>query len=240
MKMRLLGAFLAPVFALLSTSAIAEAGADEDEARWGADEFADDLIHSRLPLYGFDWDEFWPQPVSDEDSFGCASINIGDWRFEPNSADERARPYSMRFELRGIFTCGIRVFEEDEQGLRDEGGRLGFFARIGEGEISGELVQIWVLQLGARPGSEYLLLAQLPGETGGEEYSVLQRRCPFDRLLRVRNLDSYRTDYCAIDSHEELLALASDMLEFPPLGTLTKQEGPDAFAPDPSNSQPSN
>ncbi len=44
-------------------------------------------------------------------------------------------------------------------------------------------------------------------------------------------LGIFRTDYCAINSQEDLLALAVEMLDYQPLGTLTRVGNSDWVAP---------
>ena len=114
----------------------------------------------------------------------------------------------------------------------------GFFARIGEGRRDGRTFEIWVLQQGMIPGSEYTLLAR----NGGKDdlirsFRVLQSRCPKSNLLKARNLDVWQTRYCKINDRHQLLRFARRMLREPDYGTLELiegvEEGPETEAPDP-------
>jgi hypothetical protein len=206
--------------------------------------FEAELIHSPLPLYTFDWDHVWPRGmVPDADLIaGCETrVAFGDWRFSPNSADEYADPWWLRVGNYGAFHCAANLLEADEREELPEGEfTRGLFAMIGEGRADGRSWELWALQKGFVPGSNYLLLAR---EAGGEDlvkgFTVLQRRCPRRSVREADGMDVWRTRYCAVESHAELLALARRMLREMPLGTLglvedANEKGPDAEAPDPS------
>ena len=203
------------------------------------EEFVSDPIHSDLPLYTFEWENLWPRGYADADTIAsCVSrVRFGDWLLQPNSADEFAdEPEWYRFGSYGVFHCiaNIRMAEERAElpkGQFDQG----FFVKLGEVERQGALIELWAIQKGTLPGSEYMLLARLPDDDIITVFDVLQQRCPpqYWRDL-AESFDIFRTGYCAINSKEDLLAMAKSMLAFPKIGTLELQTGPDDEAPDPA------
>jgi hypothetical protein len=228
------------LFLLTSILAASPALAEDEEFV-----FETELIHAPVPLYTFDWEKVWPRGmVPDADTIaGCESrVAFGDWRFTPNPDDEYADPWWLRVSNYGVFHCAANLFEADEREELDDGQfSRGLFAMIGEGSVKGREWEIWVLQEGFVPGSDYLLLAREPGEEDlVKAFTVLQSRCPRKSLREADGINVWRTRYCAIESRAELLALARRMLREKPLGTLElvkdeNEEGPDAEAPDPSD-----
>lgn len=79
---------------------------------------------------------------------------------------------------------------------------------------------LWAIQIGARPGSNYLLLARESEKELDDSYLVLQRKCPRNNIRSGPNLDILKTDYCSINSRKDLIQLAKNMLKRPPLGFL--------------------
>ena len=221
---------------LLASPALAE---DEEYV------FEAELIHSPVPLYTFDWEQVWPRGmVPDADTIaGCESrVAFGDWRFTPKEEDEYADPWWLRVSNYGVFHCAANLFEADEREELEEGEfSRGLFAVIGEGRTEGRAWELWVLQKGFVPGSDYVLLAR--EAEGGDlvrRFIVLQRRCPRGSMREASGMDGWTTRYCAVENRAELLALARRMLREKPLGTLElmedeNDEGPDTEASDPSD-----
>lgn len=211
----------------------------EDEYEW---EYT--LIHSDLPLYNFEWHDFWPRGFNSPDVIaGCESkVAFGDWLFSPNPSDKFADdPSWYRFSSYGVFHCAANIrtaYELDE--LPDGEFSRGFFARIGHAKRDGQNWELWVLQQGIIPGSEYLLLARPAGDNGlVTSFTVLQSRCPKSNLLEARDMDVWTTSYCKVNSRRELLAYAKRMMGEPSLGMLVradeKDKGPESDASDPSD-----
>lgn len=201
--------------------------AGQSEAEAGASEFSDELIHSDLPLYTFEWEELWPRNFRDEDSFGCASrVAFGDWKFHPGRANEYSSAYWIRIDNYGVFHCAANFYTADARDeLADGEFERGFFVNIGESTRGSEPWELWVLQQGTVPGSSYVLLARQPDEPGIiDNFRILQRHCPEGHVRKVDGvgLDVWSSRYCAINSHSELLELASRMLRLPPLGVLER------------------
>jgi hypothetical protein len=180
-------------------------------------------IHSSLPLYSFDWDEMWPRHFSSEGELGCASrIAFGDWRFDPTEANEYEEEGWERFSNYGVIHCAaVMRSAEDRAGLEAAPWEFGFFVRLGKARHRSVEWELWALQKGIRPGSDYTLLAREAKKEGlVEEFRVLQQICPRGRVLQARGFDVWSTRYCAIDSRAELLSLARRMLRLPPRGTI--------------------
>jgi hypothetical protein len=202
-------------------------------------------IHSDLPLYTFDWDDLWPRSMTAPDIIaGCTSrVAFGDWAFKPNPDDESGDPYWIRVSNYGAFHCAANLRVSDaRENLNDGRFSQGLFAKIGKARKGENSWELWVLQEGFVPGSDYLLLArEADDESVVDEFTVLQRRCPKRAIRETRSLDIWGGRYCSINSQRELLSLAKRMLREPPLGTLTRhgKKVPDTEVPDPSKSQAS-
>jgi hypothetical protein len=180
-----------------------------------------DLIHSDVPLWTHEQGNLWPRAIGDADSFGCQTrIRFGDWRYdEAGVADE---PTWYRFSNYGVFHCFMWVRDARER--RDLAGREpdgSFFVELGTARGREGLVELWALQRGSRPGSNYLLLSRAAGTGAISEFEMLQRECPRDRLREGPPLSVLITSYCAINGPRELTQLARRMAQLPALGRLT-------------------
>lgn len=182
-------------------------------------------IHSNLPLYTFQWEDMWPRGFHSDDSFGCSSwVKFGDWHFIP--ADPKAdREYWDRYTNYGVFHCAAIMRTSRERAeLGEAQWKHGFFVRLGKARLGSREWELWALQQGMVPGSDYILLAREPRIAAVDSFRVLQRRCPRGRILET-SLDVWTTRYCPIDSRAELLSLARRMLRLPPLGTISHFPG---------------
>lgn len=187
-------------------------------------EFTVERIHSALPLYTFEWEQMWPRSFSSADDFGCTSrVAFGDWRFTPSPEYNSGAQYWERFTNYGVFHCAAIMRTADEQGELDKARwEYGFFVQLGTGRRGSVNWELWALQKGVVPGSEYTLLAREPGTARIERFSVLQQRCPSGTQLQTKGLDIWATRYCAINSRAELLSLARKMLAVPPVGVIER------------------
>lgn len=183
-------------------------------------EFYDDLLHADLPLFGSEADKS-PYAVSDEKSFGCASrVGFGDWRYDREDRDDDESKW-FRVTNYGVFHCWANVARADgPQSLETASPRPSFFVELGTVNIGGKAIELWALQLGARPGSDYVLLARAPGESRVEEFNVLQMKCPARSVRDSGGLSILITRYCAINDPRALKALARNMARLPPLGRM--------------------
>ena len=184
---------------------------------------SDDLIHADTPLWAPGVDGVWPQHFEDGRTFGCIhSIKLGDWRYSPR--DEGASDHWYRLTNYGLMHCHINLAEAYEAGHFGSV-QPAFLIRLG---ASGS-VELWALQIGARPGSDYLLLSR-PSKppVDNDHFAVLQRQCPVGKARGGEALDVLRTDYCSIGTRAELVALAERMAALPPLGTLAFEKRPPA------------
>ncbi|MEO1240818.1 MAG: hypothetical protein AAFX54_02830 [Pseudomonadota bacterium] len=178
----------------------------------------DDLIHSDVPLFAYDAENAWPRHFSDETSFGCAhNVKLGDWEYVEE--DEIASWY--RLQNYGVMHCFLIVGEAyDEHELAEVGGEPSLLIGIGEAGAGSSKTRLWALQIGGRPGSDYLLLSSEVSEQPILSFAVLERDCPQENVRMGPDLDILNTRYCAINSQQDLLALTKAMAKRPPLGTL--------------------
>lgn len=201
---------------VLGSLAVAPASA-RDEKR----ELIGETLHSDLPLYTFDWRDLWPRNFHSEESFGCITrVSFGDWRFIPANGEEGHESWE-RYGNYGVFHCAAILRTADERAELDKAQwRYGFFVRLGKTRVGSRDWELWAIQKGMVPGSDYVLLARDSDDPGSiRKFRVLQRRCP-PGLARSISFDVWITRYCPIDSRQELLALARNMMRLPPLGTI--------------------
>ena len=194
------------------------------------DEVVVERIHSQLPLYTFDWEQIWPRSFSSGDDFGCTSrVAFGDWRFTPDPKNEFGEEHWERFANYGVFHCAAIMQTADEKDELDEARwEYGFFVRLGTARKGAARWELWALQKGMVPGSQYSLLAREPGASTIKRFTMLQQRCPSGTQIEAKGLDVWTTRYCAINSRAELLLLARKMLALPPLGVIERVAKDDA------------
>ncbi len=188
------------------------AAQDTDEAA-----IYEDLVHSDVPLWGAGGVNFWPQHFYDEDgSFGCIhNLKMGDWKL----AGRHDEPDWYRLRNYGAFHCHIMVqydFERANLGFSD----VKYSAMIQLPATSASGQELWVMQMGGRPGSDYMLLMREADKKLITSFTVLQTRCSEEDVREGPELDSLATRYCAINSQERLIEFAQEMSELPPLGQL--------------------
>ena len=204
---------------LMVAGAIACAGmARTDQAVGEEIELSEDLVHSDLPLWG-DGPNVWPQSFADGDAFGCASrVAFGGWQVRRPDGETSW----WRISNYGAIHCALVVTQADERAELDHGA-YGFSVAVKLKDISrgGKVIELWALQIGMRPGSDYILLSRIASER--DTFTVLQRRCPAGRRRAGNSYDIWRTDYCAINSPGELVTLAEQMARLPPLAVASLQ-----------------
>lgn len=186
------------------------------------------LIHADEPLWRPGDKALWPQHFSEGDSFGCIHhLRLGIWRFVATKAEEADAPDESHdtfysFGNYGVFHCHMNIafgYEPD----KFETSRPGFLVKVGDAGST----ELWALQIGARPGSDYMLLSREPSTPAIERFNVLQQDCPRRKVRGGPRLDILSTRYCAVSSKRELLTIARRMAKLAPLGTLTfEQDGP--------------
>jgi hypothetical protein len=205
-------ALLALSFALAASTGFAQART----------EIARDLVHADLPLFGGETENMWPRPFSNGDEFGCTSrVAFGDWRLREAGAENDDDAEWYRIENYGVFHCMAMVGSAYGR-ARLEGvePRPSFFVLMGTTRVRGNEIELWALQIGARPGSDYLLLSRTPEEGAVQIFDVLQTECPRGGIRNRGAIDIIRTDYCAINSRSELMQLARRMAQRPPRGSF--------------------
>jgi hypothetical protein len=188
------------------------------------DEMAGDLLHSDLPIFGRGGDNEWPQRFYDDNSFGCTSrVAFGDWAFRESGSEVEDDGMWYRFSNYGVFHCWANTFRADERATLDGAdSQPSFFVFLGSVSVNGSDIELWTIQIGARPGSEYLLLSRNPAEGLIEKFNVLQTSCPRANVRDAGSLDILLTRYCAVNSRGELIRLARRMAQRPPLGSLSR------------------
>ncbi|WP_066812825.1 hypothetical protein [Sphingomonas asaccharolytica] len=187
---------------------------------------AEDLIHADLPLYGNDFNEMWPRHIDDDGEIGCQSrVAFGTWRLgraKEADADDEERTEWYRIANYGVFHCtSLVATAEERKDLSEAAGRFSFFVLIEKAKDH----ELWAIQEGMRPGSDYILLSRKPDGAIIKRFDVLQRDCPRESIRRIKSIDVFLTGYCAINSRSDLVALARRMARLPPLGQLTFVEG---------------
>lgn len=93
---------------------------------------------------------------------------------------------------------------------------------LGNVGAKGNERELWVIQIGAVPGSEYMLLSRSQGEGLIDTFDVLQTRCPMANVRDAGFLDIILTRYCALNTQADLLRLARQMARLPAIGTLSR------------------
>jgi hypothetical protein len=205
-----------PILLLFSTGALAEY------------EFGAELIHSDVPLWSAYDEEVWPRKFTDDDgSFGCAwQVKLGDWKITLHDGEEDW----IRFSNYGVFHCYTMVSEtaDDRAELNQAPSKQSYFIDLGNHKINGQQVELWAIQRGARPGSDYTLLSREANTRPTAVFNLLQATCPEGKMRKGPSLDILLTGYCSINTKQELTSLALSMAKIRPLGKLTfEAESPD-------------
>ena len=157
-------------------------------------------------------------------AFGCTSrVAFGAWAFRETGAENEDDVYWYGFSNYGTFHCWANTFRAYErEGLDRADAHPSFFVFLATTRIDGSEIELWTVQIGARPGSEYVLLSRTPAEGLVESFTVLQTECPRANVRDAGALDILLTRYCAINSRAELVRLARRMAQRPPLGTIAR------------------
>jgi hypothetical protein len=211
-------------FLLLMAAVVVAPHADAQPSS-GAEVY-EDLIHADLPLYNFETENLWPRGFVGADSFGCVSrVAFGDWVFRRAGVTEDDDAQWYRFRSYGAFHCFAIVASAYERAaLEHADGKSSFFILLETINIDRTPVELWAIQIGGRPGSDYLLLSREPADGSVVAFNVLQTQCPARDVRDAGPLDILHTSYCAINSQSELVNLAREMARRPPLGTLALVE----------------
>lgn len=224
--------FAAPLTAILVTALLFAPSANSQSV----DEIADDLLHSDLPIFGRGGGNEWPQHFYDDESFGCASrVAFGDWIFRKRGAEDEDDVLWYRFSNYGVFHCWANTVRADTRERLDGADfKPSFFVFLGSVRANGSEIELWTVQIGGRPGSEYLLLSRDPADGLIEKFNVLQTACPRASVRDAGSLDILLTRYCAINSRSKLIRLARRMAQLPPRGSLTRMPVDDEIKEDAS------
>lgn len=184
------------------------------------EEYASEAIHSDLPLFR-DYETLWPRHFVDGDDFGCTSrIRFGDWALVSGEGSDAETTW-LRIANYGVFHCAALLTEAyDRAELQKTQPRLSFFVELGSVRAGSVDLELWALQKGMSPGSDYTLLARQRSPDAIAKFTVLQRECPRTRLRDAGRMDIFGTAYCAVNSASELIALARKMAKRKSLGIM--------------------
>jgi hypothetical protein len=197
-------------------------------------DIARDVIHSDLPLFSAATAEVWPRAFSNDSSFGCASrASFGDWALRETDEEPGDAAQWYRIGNYGVFHCFAVVATADERRALDGAdSKPAYFVLLGTIRTTRGETELWALQIGVRPGSEYLLLSRPPGQDPIRAFNVLQSQCPRPNIRDAGALGILLTRYCVANSRAELIALARRMARRPPRATLAFVDDEDAGAAD--------
>src|SRR5688500_9981584 len=137
----------------------------------------DDIIHSDLPLWTDADETVWPRALHGTGEIGCASrLRYGEWRYDEQDS---SNPTWYHMTNYGVLHCFMLVRNsESREALSGREPGPSFLIRLAT--ISGPegQIQLWAIQRGVRPGSNYILLARRSDSPLIEDFDVLQRECP--------------------------------------------------------------
>jgi len=206
-------------FTVVLSLAVLSCASPVSQGLGAGNEARSDILFSDLPLYRGESENMWPQHFYDDDSFGCVSrVAFGDWVLREQDGDD---PVWFRFRNYGAFHCWALVGRGDErQQLESAASKPAFFVLMGNIEVAGDRRELWAIQIGARPGSEYMLLSRSPRDGSIDSFDVLQIRCPRANVRDAGAIDILLTRYCAVNTRGDLLRLAQQMAHLPAIGSL--------------------
>lgn len=183
-------------------------------------------VHSDLPLWT-SFEDLWPRSFNDDDSFGCAgSVRLGNWKltYFPESDDTDAYtpdPDWLKIHNYGVFHCayGFRWAYEHEN-LEAATATLGHFVELGYIKTPRGRLDLWAIQIGFTPGSDYIFLTRNSKAKPDDAYEVLNIECPKRYLRSAGSIDVFGAEYCAINSKSAMRRLAKRMAKQAPIGKL--------------------
>lgn len=189
---------------------------------------AQDRVHADLPLFTGKNGELSPRSFFERDeeelSFGCVHrVTMGDWKYvEQDDRGAEPRVRWMRLHNYGAFHCAAYERWSDERsGLQQADAVPSWFVELGKTTVNGSKLEVWALQTGSRPGSNYLLLSRRPSSGLIKQFDVLAAECPKRFMRKGDAIDVWRVDYCVLGSQAQLRLLAKEMAKRSPVGTLT-------------------
>ena len=139
----------------------------------------------------------------------------------------------MRISNYGVFHCAVvESWASDRKRLDKTGYKYSWFVSLGKARYQVKEVELWALQSGARPGSDYLLLRRDARQKGVTEFDVLPVDCPKLNLRNGGQVDIWLTSYCAINDVNEFIEFARAMAKRPEVGKLVWKADVPQAAPD--------
>jgi len=180
---------------------------------WALPSYAQERVHSDLPLFSGEHEELQPHSIVDPGSIGCASrIATGDWKYVEKREDREPEVEWLRLRNYGAIHCAAtEEWDYDREQSGGRGFKYSWFVQLGAAKRANSTVELWALQSGARPGSDYLLLARTPSPGLIKNFEVLPIECPKRFERKGNGPDIWRSDYCAINTAEQLRLFAKQM-----------------------------
>jgi hypothetical protein len=176
-------------------------------------------VRSDLPLWLGGGDNVWPQSMSSKNEIGFTSIvKVGDWRLrnlrcEPADSDDKDCFTWLRLDFLSVIDGGFTVAEaRTRAGLGDSISQPALFIALPELDAP-DGTKVFVLQIGFRGGSRYLLLKG-HGKPAYKQFEVLSADCSGDdppsgfRQRKAPHGSFFLTDYCVVENQEGLKNLA--------------------------------
>jgi hypothetical protein len=187
---------------------------------------AAELIRSDLPLWAGFEDGIEPFPYSAESRIGFAThFSLGDWRWTYSDCQGESCTKWIRVDLASVFHGGFSWQESDDgEHFSSQSREIALIIPLGATQIGSEL---YVIQIGARGGSEYLLASiENPDAPILRSMLILDPECTEETdNVEIREGDSVAsilTRYCVVTSRETLRQLAEEALARPPQATFER------------------
>lgn len=189
-------------------------------------------LRSDVPLWPSGGDNVWPQSITSKDELGFTSIvGVGDWRLHYADCEGDGDDCFtwLRIGFFSVIDGGFTVGEaRTRKGLDDAISEPAFFVALPKLDRS-DGAKVFVLQIGFRAGSRYLLLRG-HGKPLYKQFDVLDGSCEGAgatawsslgyRERRAPEHGFFRTDYCAVRTVNGLERLAVKALSPKPEQTM--------------------
>lgn len=130
----------------------------------------------------------------------------------------------MRLGNYGVMHCAMvegRAFGRER--LAHGAWRYSYMVELGRAPSPRGEVELWALQSGTRPGSDYMLLSRSVRDTKEAviaRFDVLPVECPRENVRDGASIDIFLTDYCAVNSQEDLVRIARRMARLAPVAAM--------------------
>ena len=189
-------------------------------------------VHADLPLW-IETENLYPRSFTDDDSFGCSGpVKFGNWkltyRSETNEPDADAPDVEwLKIYNYGVFHCAYGFqWSYELKDLETTSAKLGHFVELGLVDTPSGKMDLWAMQSGFSPGSDYIFVTRPNNSNPNTPYEVLDIQCPKKYIRAAGNIDIFRTDYCSINNKRSMRRFAKRMAKLPPIGKLEYVQEP--------------